>query len=1166
MTHRLESPRSEGATGSFLDLVIDLDSIYNTYASQPNNDSVETLDSDKNQAPIEPKSIRRYLEHHPSSPPSITGSNQQYHQQFLGSDLEDNSLSNNNSTSNLSSGSFDFNSSQLRPQVVTNSSLNVLINPVEEDRGALAVSLEEDDSQLAAIEEPSPSSPSTLPPPVPRIAVSTTTPTNHTAVSTTTPTNYIAKSTPTGANPIDKLKNIEADKSLSQLLVKLLDEWAAVKHVPDPEDSNNYKVIRRTVSDFKFGKNLGEGSYSTVVLATDKHTSRKYAVKILDKRHIIKEKKVKYVNIEKHALNRLIDRTGIISLYFTFQDKHSLYFVLEYAPNGELLSLIKKYGTLNEDCTRYYGAQLLDAIKYMHDNGVIHRDIKPENILLDDRLRLQVTDFGTARLLEKKSKPGVNADGNEENDLEDYPVDVRAKSFVGTAEYVSPELLESKYCGKPGDIWAFACIIYQMIAGKPPFKGLNEYQTFQKITKLQYAFSAGFPVVIRDLLKQIFVLQPSKRANIPMIQLHYFFQSVNWEDFDLIWEESHPELGPYKMNAKSMMKVPELSKNLSQQTIPQVASLRKINSKNGDASKREKSSKVNAASVAAYVLNKNDDHDEKDVIDDEDTQRSSTASSGGGKGTSGSSNRPNASKKTTATKSRPAADYIPGTNILRPTVNSQAIRTLTSSSRKALTHSSSSSSSAGKPKSKVIEVGPITPLEVAWGSYLKHSDERILKIGPVICHKQATDVFEKKHKGLLHDSPLGWYGSKQMATRQSSSLLTQVVNGSNFGLRGGQQATSSPAPLPSGEYLEEDEAIIDHYAMTNAPKRSLSTASTSSSSTKDKSKSSFILKKLLKSHHNSSNEESGDDDHATLHPLLKPKTCTLLITTHGRVLIFLRDDNETNYKLVTEVKLPFPYIQFKEVISAASSLKFGQKLLPTMGTFAIESCITTFIFEVEKFDVNGYTEALAKSKLNQIEREIEASQPLSLSGSGSSNGKSKLQDSPVILAKASTPVTPVVAPASPNLQSSPYNRGAGQSPRIKSPELQQSKDKQLQQLVGTGNGGLLASRMSKSIKRKPPPSVYPSGHSMVDMSTGLGSISNSAADNGTLHAAQLAVANNERNRPQSDYQQRTSFTKDEGGYFGSRNTTSSQPTNGNKPAGAITSLNSKFLSRSQRKK
>ena len=126
-------------------------------------------------------------------------------------------------------------------------------------------------------------------------------------------------------------------------LKKSKEDWerrgSAIKTVHTP--AGETKVIRRSVTDFKFGKELGEGSYSTVILATDKITSKQYAVKVLDKRHIIKEKKVKYVNIEKHALNRLSDRLGIISLYFTFQDKDSLYFVLDYASNGELLTLIK---------------------------------------------------------------------------------------------------------------------------------------------------------------------------------------------------------------------------------------------------------------------------------------------------------------------------------------------------------------------------------------------------------------------------------------------------------------------------------------------------------------------------------------------------------------------------------------------------------------------------------------------------------------------------------------------------------------------------------------------------------------------------------------------------------------------------------------------------------
>jgi len=102
------------------------------------------------------------------------------------------------------------------------------------------------------------------------------------------------------------------------------------------------RVIKKGVKDFQFGRTLGEGSYSTVVAATDRSTLKEYAIKMLDKRHIIKEDKVKYVNIEKNTLNRLGEHPGIVKLYFTFQDETTLYFVLDLAVNGELLGFIKK--------------------------------------------------------------------------------------------------------------------------------------------------------------------------------------------------------------------------------------------------------------------------------------------------------------------------------------------------------------------------------------------------------------------------------------------------------------------------------------------------------------------------------------------------------------------------------------------------------------------------------------------------------------------------------------------------------------------------------------------------------------------------------------------------------------------------------------------------------
>ena len=304
----------------------------------------------------------------------------------------------------------------------------------------------------------------------------------------------------------------------------------------DPNGKPVLKQVKKGVKDFHFGRTLGEGSYSTVMAATDRQTHQQYAIKVLDKKHIIKEKKVKYVNIEKDTLNKLTNHPGVVRLYYTFQDMQSLYFVLDLASGGELLGVLKRMKTFDEDCTRFYGAQILDTVEYMHSQGVIHRDLKPENVLLDDKMHVKVTDFGTAKILDSERAAGetnhTSVLGSADN--------TRASSFVGTAEYVSPELLTDKNACKASDLWAFGCIIYQLLAGRPPFKAANEFLTFRKITNLEYEFPDGFPEVARDLVERLLVLDPSRRLTVEHAKNHEFFDGVVWGRG--LWKQKAPKL------------------------------------------------------------------------------------------------------------------------------------------------------------------------------------------------------------------------------------------------------------------------------------------------------------------------------------------------------------------------------------------------------------------------------------------------------------------------------------------------------------------------------------------------------------------------------------------------------------------------------------------------
>ncbi|GAN09504.1 3-phosphoinositide-dependent protein kinase 1-like isoform X3 [Mucor ambiguus] len=283
---------------------------------------------------------------------------------------------------------------------------------------------------------------------------------------------------------------------------------------------------RRIVTDFDYGEILGEGSYSTVLIGRDKRTGKQYAIKRLDKAHIVKNNKVKYVMIERDALSRM-NHPGIVKLYWTYKDNRSLYFVLDLAKNGELYTYIRRLAPFDLDTTKFYAAEILLSIEHIHSRGVIHRDIKPENILLDDNLHIKVTDFGSAKII-NENENATTGDGENSS--------TAARSFVGTAEYVSPELLRSDAVSKEADLWAFGCVIFQMLSGKSPFKAATDYLIFQKIKSLDYVMPDGFSPEAKDIVQRLLTSDPEKRfgsaatGGISAIKEHPFFEGVDWEN------------------------------------------------------------------------------------------------------------------------------------------------------------------------------------------------------------------------------------------------------------------------------------------------------------------------------------------------------------------------------------------------------------------------------------------------------------------------------------------------------------------------------------------------------------------------------------------------------------------------------------------------------------
>ena len=273
------------------------------------------------------------------------------------------------------------------------------------------------------------------------------------------------------------------------------------------------KVI--TLNDFDVLKLIGKGSYARVYLVRNKSNQKIYSMKKLNKPFIKRNKQEQHIINERILLSKM-NNPFLVKLFCCFQDQEHLYFIMEFIQGGELFFHLHRELRFDDEKTRFYIAELILVLNFLHSNKIIYRDIKPENILLDVEGHIKLTDFGLSRLC---------SENNE-----------KAFTICGTIYYIAPEILERKGYDNTVDLWSLGCLMYEMLNGRPLFNfnigkvDINEY-------KKKIILPNNFSDEAKDLITKLLDLDPKKRIGagnkgFDNLKKHKYFEGINWDDLE----------------------------------------------------------------------------------------------------------------------------------------------------------------------------------------------------------------------------------------------------------------------------------------------------------------------------------------------------------------------------------------------------------------------------------------------------------------------------------------------------------------------------------------------------------------------------------------------------------------------------------------------------------
>ncbi|KAI5006177.1 hypothetical protein ZWY2020_033420 [Hordeum vulgare] len=338
---------------------------------------------------------------------------------------------------------------------------------------------------------------------------------------------------------------------------------------------------------FRLLKRLGYGDIGSVYLVELRGTDTFFAMKVMDKESLISRNKLIRAQTEREILG-LLDHPFLPTLYTHFETDKFYCLVMEYCCGGNLHSLRQKQLNkhFSEHAARFYASEVLLALEYLHMLGIVYRDLKPENVLVRDGGHIMLSDFDLSlrcsvspmliksssvhagpngiekgladtegisngciqpsaffpRMLSmsmskrnrNKTKSDLSLHGLQTMEFNAEPTDARSMSFVGTHEYLAPEIIRGEGHGSAVDWWTFGIFLYELLHGMTPFKGNGNRATLCNVVEQPLRFPESPPVsnVARDLIRGLLTKDPGKRIatkrGATEIKQHPFFEGVNW--------------------------------------------------------------------------------------------------------------------------------------------------------------------------------------------------------------------------------------------------------------------------------------------------------------------------------------------------------------------------------------------------------------------------------------------------------------------------------------------------------------------------------------------------------------------------------------------------------------------------------------------------------------